>query len=58
MDVQLFLVIAAIPAIIVITGLYAVLAEVRHNRVRRSRWEPRAQWPDEGPLLEPVGHPE
>jgi hypothetical protein len=58
MDVVLLLMIAAIPAIIVIAGLYAALAEMRHNRVRRSRWEPRGQWRDEGPLLEPVGHPE
>jgi hypothetical protein len=31
-----------VPAIVIGTILYAVLAEMRHARVRRSRWELRA----------------
>ena len=34
------LLIAVVPALVVATALYAVLAEARHNRVRRTRWEP------------------
>jgi hypothetical protein len=35
------LLIAAVPVIVIVTALYAVLAEVRHNRIRRTRWERR-----------------
>jgi hypothetical protein len=30
-----------VPAIVIGTILYAVVAEMRHDRVRRSRWELR-----------------
>ena len=32
---------ALVPAIVLGTILYAVYSELRHNRVRRSRWELR-----------------
>ena len=36
---SMILLIAVVPALVIVTALYAVLAEARHNRVRRSRWD-------------------
>ena len=55
MDIGLLIV--AIPVIIIASVLYAILTEMRHNRVRRSRWD--AAGPtltNDGPALAPVGH--
>ncbi len=38
MDATMFL-LAAVPLIILAALLYGVLAELRHNRTRRTRWE-------------------
>jgi hypothetical protein len=35
------LLLGLVPALIIATAVYAVLAELRHNSVRRSRWEDR-----------------
>jgi hypothetical protein len=50
------LLIAAIPAIIIATMLYATVAEVRHNRARRSRWDLGGTvLKNDGPVLLPAG---
>jgi hypothetical protein len=54
---NLGLLIVAIPVIIIASVLYAILAEMRHNRVRRSRWdESGTTLRNDGPALLPAGH--
>jgi Tfp pilus assembly protein PilE len=46
-----------VPAIVVVSVLYAIAAEMRHNRVRRSRWDSReTALRNDGPVLERAGH--
>jgi hypothetical protein len=53
---NLGLLIVAIPVIIIASVLYAILTEMRHNRVRRSRWdESGPTLTNDGPALQPVG---
>ncbi|MCO1654770.1 hypothetical protein [Pseudonocardia humida] len=48
--------IVAIPAIIIAAVLYATVAEIRHNRMRRSRWDLRGTTlKNDGPELLPAG---
>lgn len=50
------LLIVAIPVIIIVSVLYAILTEMRHNRVRRSRWDASGTTlTSDGPVLRPVG---
>jgi hypothetical protein len=49
--------IVAVPAIIVGAVLYATVTEIRHNRMRRSRWDLRGTtMGNDGPVLLPAGH--
>ncbi len=49
--------IVAIPAIIIASVLYATVTEIRHNRMRRSRWDLRGTTlKNDGPELVPAGH--
>jgi hypothetical protein len=38
MDAEIFLIVV-VPAIVIIAVLYAVVSEMRHNSVRRNRWD-------------------
>jgi hypothetical protein len=54
MDIAFLIV--AIPAIIIAAVLYATVTEIRHNRMRRSRWDLRGTTlKNDGPALLPVG---
>ncbi|WP_214406740.1 hypothetical protein [Pseudonocardia lacus] len=53
---NIVLLIVAIPAIIIATALYAAVAEMRHNRIRRSRWDlGGTTLTNDGPVLLPAG---
>lgn len=41
MDVEIFLIVV-VPVIVIATVLYAVVSEMRHSSVRRTRWDLRA----------------
>lgn len=54
MDIAFLIV--AIPAIIIAAVLYATVTEIRHNRMRRSRWDLRGTTlKNDGPVLLPAG---
>jgi hypothetical protein len=50
MDATMYL-LAAVPFIILAAVLYGVLAELRHNRTRRTRWELEGdRWDEAAPV--------